>query len=102
MRPLNVSGKTYKRRFDKELKHVKNILAAERHKLSVPEWLELVRKTKESVLDEPETFFGADLPARPVLCEIIDSVFAGFLEDQRLLANQTDKKFKIPVWLKST
>lgn len=102
MCPLNVSVKTYKRRFDKDLKHIKNILAAERRKLSVPEWLELVRTTKECIIDEPESFFGPDLPPQHILHEIINNVFAGFLEDQRLLANQSDKKFRIPLWIKST
>lgn len=72
----------------------------ERRKLAdVNEWLQLVRETKQWILEEPEIFFGDALPPRRDLCRAIDAVFAGFLEDQRLLANQTDKRFRIPLWI---
>lgn len=93
--------KTYKRKFDRELKHVKVILTHERQRLPVDEWLELVKNSRESILSEPETFFGDDLPANPVLHEAIDKVFESFLEDQRLLANQTEKRFRIPLWVRT-
>lgn len=72
----------------------------ERRRLSVGEWLDLVQKTKESILTDPAEFLGPDLPEEQLLRDAIDSVFQGFLEDQRLLANQTPKKFRIPDDLK--
>ena len=99
--PLKASAKTYKRICDKELKHIKNILALERRRSGVSEWLDLVRETKQWILDEPELFFGDKLPPKHILSQAIDGVFESFLEDQRLLANQTGKRFRMPRWIKS-
>jgi len=88
--------KTLKRRFDRDLRHIKIILTHARHDLSVKEWLSLVQETKESILNYPEDYFCTELPPRSLLAEAIEKVFDGFLEDQRLLALQTSKGFKIP------
>ena len=98
---LKASVKNYKRKCDRDLKHIKNILALERRRSGVIEWLDLVRETKAWILEEPEIFFGNDLPPRQIVCQAVDGVFEGFLEDQRLLANQTDKRFRMPLWIKS-
>jgi hypothetical protein len=93
---LEPSIQTYKKKFDRDLRHIKIILAHERHAMPVKEWLRLVHETKESILNFPEEFFCSELPARDLYSAAIEKVFAGFLEDQRLLAMQTSKGFKIP------
>lgn len=75
-------------------------MVGERRRLTIGEWLELVCKTKEWIHQEPENFFDDRLPPEDVLHEAIDRVFQDFLEDQRLLANQTNTRFKIPLWSK--
>lgn len=93
---MEPSIKTYKKKFDRDLRHIKIILAHERHNMPVKEWLRLVHETKESILDFPEDFFCKELPGMPLYRAAIEKVFQGFLEDQRLLALQTSKGFRIP------
>jgi len=88
--------KTYKRKFDRDLKHIKIILTHARHRMPVSEWLRLVHETRDSILDYPEEYFCGELPPRRVFREAIEKVFEGFLEDQRLLALQTSKGFRLP------
>ena len=95
-RTLEASIKTYKKKFDRDLRHVKIILSQRRKEMAIKDWLHLVQETKESILKHPEEYFCNDLPPMSVYFEAIDHVFAGFLEDQRLLALQTSKGFKIP------
>lgn len=93
---MDSSIKTYKKRFDRDLKHIKIILSQKRREIAVSDWLGLVQETKESILKHPEEYFCSDVPSTSIYFEVIDQVFAGFLEDQRLLALQTSKGFKIP------
>jgi len=92
---LEPSVKTYKRRFDRELKHIKLILTRERVRLPVDEWLELVEQTRQSILASPTEYFCEELPAEAIFNTAIEQVFAGFLEDQRIRAVQTARPFKI-------
>ena len=93
---LEPSLKTYKRKLDRDLRHIKLILAHERHNMPVKEWLRLVEDTKACILEMPEDFFCGPLPPRSMYCTAIERVFSGFLEDQRLLALQTPWGFRIP------
>ena len=93
---MEPSVRTYKRRFDRELKHIKLILTRERLRLPVDEWLTLVEDTRQSILDRPEDYLGTELPPPAILATAIEQVFAGFLEDQRLRAVQTGRPFRIP------
>ena len=93
---LKTNINIYKRQFDRELRHIKIILSHERHHIPVEAWLNLVEATKESILRSPEESFCTDLPPKTVFYAAIEKVFDGFLEDQRLLAQQTSKPFKIP------
>ncbi|HEX8040497.1 MAG TPA: hypothetical protein VF490_15165 [Chryseosolibacter sp.] len=88
--------KRYKREFDRDLRHIKLILAQERHKLPVSEWLHLVQETKECILRHPREFFCHELPPEPLVSTVLEKVFDRFLEDQRLLALQTSKGFRKP------
>lgn len=93
---LELSVKTYKKIFDRELRHIKLILAHQRHQLDVKEWLQLVHDTKQSVIESSHEFFCKELPPKAVVLAAIEKVFEGFLEDQRLLAAQTSKGFRMP------
>lgn len=88
MASLQSDVKAWKRRFDKELKHVKIILTHERRRMPKHEWLQLVHATKESIIQSPADFFGNDLPSEPVFRAALEKVFDFFLEDQRLLSIQ--------------
>ena len=83
------SLKTCKRKFDKQLRHIKVILAQKRHQLTVKEWLTLVYETRSSILKSPEDFLCGTLPPPKLLSAAIERVFSDFVEDQRLLANQS-------------
>ncbi|MGC1243697.1 MAG: hypothetical protein WA874_19030 [Chryseosolibacter sp.] len=93
---MEPSIKTYKKQFDRDLRHVKIILSQRRRDMAIQEWLRLVQETKESILTHPEEYFCSPLPSAEPFCQAVEKVFAGFLEDQRLLALQTSKGFKIP------
>lgn len=80
--------KLHKRRFDRELRHIKIILAHERQRIPIVDWLHLVEATKRCILDAPEDFFCGELPPKPVISAVVQKVFEGFLEDQRLLSLQ--------------
>lgn len=64
--------------------------------MPINEWLNLVEETKRCVLSVPEEFLCRELPPAPILAAAINQVFDGFLRDQRLLALQTSKAFRIP------
>lgn len=95
-RYLKPTVRTYKRRFDRELKHIKLTLTRERLRLPVNEWLELVENTRQSILSRPQDYICGELPPPTILANVIEQVFAGFLEDQRLRAVQTGRPFRIP------
>ena len=93
---LDPTVKTYKRFFDRELRHIKLVLARKRHDLNTKDWLQLVEETKQSVIQSPEEFVCKELPPKAVWLASIEKVFEGFLEDQRLLAAQSSKSFRLP------
>lgn len=87
--------KTYKRKLHRELRHIKLILARKRHHLPAVDWRRLVQETKDSILNAPQEFFCQDIPPGQTFSEAIEKVFDGFMEDQRLLANQSRKTLEI-------
>lgn len=92
---LELRIKTYKRKLDRDLRHIKLILAHERRNMPVAEWLKLVDDTKQSIIDNPQDFLPGGVPPGLLFHAAIEKVFDGFLEDQRLLALQTSPGFKI-------
>ena len=88
---MQLNAKSYKRKLDRELRHVKLILAHLRPELSARDWVRLVGETKVAILSCPQEFLCSELPAQRVFVEALEKVFEGFLEDQRLLAGQTSK-----------
>ena len=93
---METSVRTYKRRFDRELKHIKLMLNQERLRLPVDEWLELVANTQRSIYARPQDYISGELPPAPITARVIEQVFASFLEDQRLRAVQTGRPFRKP------
>jgi hypothetical protein len=91
---LEVSLKTYKRKLDRELRHIKLILAHRRHDLPPGEWRRLVQEAKESILNAPQDFLCIEIPPAKIFPEAIEKVFEGFIEDQRLLSIQRPKTFE--------
>lgn len=87
--------KTYKRKLDRDLRHIKLILAHERHNMPVGEWLKLVDDTKQCIIANSHDFLPGGVPPGLLFHTAIQKVFDGFLEDQRLLALQTSPGFKI-------
>jgi hypothetical protein len=73
----------YKRKFDRELRHVKVILMSQKNAMTKHEWIRLVMATKKSILASPETYF-ASTPEQTVFKQAIDKVFKGFLDDQKI------------------
>ena len=96
MQSLEISVKVYKRELDRELRHIKLILAHERHSMPAAEWRQLVQQTKESILKAPQDFLCKDLPSRTLFFKSLEKVFEGFIEDQRLLSIQSQKTFVKP------
>ena len=88
---MQLNAKSYKRKLDRELRHIKLILPQLRPELAPDDWLRLVGQTKAAVLTCPQDFFCSEVPPHRVFTEAVDKVFEGFVEDQRLLAGQTSK-----------
>ena len=93
---MDASIKTYKKKFDRDLKHIKIILTNERPRMPFTVWMALVAETKQLVLNSPQDFFCGELPSPPTLSVAIEQVFQGFIEDQRIRAVQTSQPFKLP------
>jgi hypothetical protein len=77
----NING--YKRKLDRDLRHVKVILMSHKKSMSKHNWVRLVLATKKSILAEPLSYFSAVPPAE-ILKATIDKVFKGFLDDQKI------------------
>jgi hypothetical protein len=86
MEDRKVNG--YKRKFDRQLRHVKLILMSSRAKLPSEDWIRLVYATKKSVINNPEQYLNGEIPDRKILILSIERVFKGFLEDQKIRDSQ--------------
>jgi hypothetical protein len=53
--------------------HKKNLLSAK-------EWLTFIENTKASILSNPEQYIGTDVPEKVVLRQVINGIFADYLE----------------------
>jgi hypothetical protein len=74
---------TYKRKFDRELRHVKVILMSQKNAMTKHAWIRLVMATKKSILTSPENYFRS-IPEHEIYRLAIDKVFKGFLDDQKI------------------
>lgn len=78
---------SYKKKFDKELRHIKLILMNRKNAMSLREWMELITYTKKAIISSPGNFFR-EIPEDKILKAAVDKVFAGFLEDIRIRDSQ--------------
>jgi hypothetical protein len=83
--------KSYKRKFDRALRHVKVSLIHKKDEMPPSEWEVLVSKTILSVLNNPEEFFCFELPAPELTTAAIVQVFEGFRQDQKVRAIQSNQ-----------
>jgi hypothetical protein len=75
--------KAYKRKFDRELKHVKLILMQNKDVMPRARWLQFVHLTKKSIEKHPADFFH-DVPEKKILTAALSRVFESFMEDQKI------------------
>ena len=75
--------KAYKRKFDRELKHVKLILMKSKENMPREQWLQFVHLTKKSIEKHPADFFH-NIPEKKILVAALNMVFESFLEDQKI------------------
>ena len=78
----------YKRKYDRQLRHVKLILMSNKNQIPTEEWIRLVYATKKSVINHPEQYLDGEIPDRKILILSIERVFKGFLEDQKIRDSQ--------------
>lgn len=77
----------YKRKFDRELRHIKLILMNNKTLMPSVKWLQLVYQTKTTITENPQDFFP-DIPEQKILIAAMDKVFQGFLADQKIRDGQ--------------
>lgn len=73
----------YKRKFDRELRHVKAALMLKKGAMTKPMWVRYVMATKKNILTNPSSFLRS-VPEEKILKSAIDKVFQGFMEDQKI------------------
>lgn len=78
----------YKRKYDRQLRHVKLILMTSKTQIPMEEWIRLVYATKKSVINHPEQYLEGEIPDRKILIQSIERVFKGFFEDQKIRDSQ--------------
>src|SRR5262245_35930437 len=76
-------AKAYKRKFDRELRHVKLILMRSKETMPKEQWLQFVHLTKKSIEKHPADFFH-NIPEKKILVAALNLVFDSFLEDQKI------------------
>jgi hypothetical protein len=47
-------------------------------------WIDLVNRTKEGILSQPDQYLGTELPDVDTLQKVIDKIFADFLRQQKV------------------
>lgn len=73
----------YKRKLDRELRHVKVILMRQKSSMVRHEWIRFVMATKRSIQADAENFLRS-VPDPEIRKSAIDRVFQGFLDDQKI------------------
>ncbi len=79
----DLSVNTYKRKFDRELRHIKVILMSQKHTMTRHAWIRFVFATKKSIVANPENYFKS-IPDKEIFNKALDKVFQGFLDDQKI------------------
>lgn len=80
--------KAYKRKFDRELRHIKVLFMIKKRSLPDQQWINFVFETKAAILENPEEFFCFELPDKKITKAAIEEVFEGFFTDQKIRDTQ--------------
>lgn len=86
--------KAYKRKFDRDLRHIKVLFMKNKAVMSHQQWVDFIHETKASILENPEAFFSFELPPRKIMIEALELVFDGFFVDQKIRDTQQSKVVK--------
>jgi hypothetical protein len=74
----------YKRKFDKDLRHVKVMMMSKKNTMTKHAWIRFVMTTKKTIIAHPENYFRSTPPKPDIFKQAIDEVFQGFLNDQKI------------------
>jgi hypothetical protein len=72
--------KYYKRRFRNSLQPLFVMLIDRKRKMDQLEWSDYVKRTMNSVLNNPREFLGADVPHPSLIEDIVDDIFSEFIK----------------------
>lgn len=86
--------KAYKRKFDRDLRHIKVLFMKKKNAMPREEWVNFIHETKACILENPEEFFNFRLPSKEVVHAAIEQVFEGFFIDQKIRDNQRSRVIK--------
>lgn len=83
----------FKRRYDRQLRHVKVILMLQKEDMPRDGWEQLIESTKQSIISCPQDYLKGELPEHPILVASIERVFEGFRQDQKIRDLQKKRVF---------
>lgn len=73
----------YKRKFDRELRHIKVIMMGQKRAMPEQDWYRFVLETKKSIMTDPGNYLK-EVPEKTILIPALNRVFRGFLDDQKI------------------
>jgi hypothetical protein len=76
---MDETFKSYKRRFNNALQPIKVMLVHQQAAMTKSEWLMLVERTRNSVIEKPREYLSVDAPDQELLEQIVDQIFADFI-----------------------
>jgi hypothetical protein len=68
----------YKSQFNRKLSPIKLVLMKKKEQLTFEDWLGFVERTKESILNNPSEYLGAELPSADVIKITMEIIFKEF------------------------
>ena len=87
---MSILFKKYKRIFRRHLQPVFAVLVARRKTMSVEAWTTLVDGTLDHVAANPIEYLGDDLPAKPLLQDILQEVRTEFVREMAVFSAVPD------------
>ena len=72
-------SESYEAQFNKWLDPFMVMLAARKNSLPLYDWLILVERTKNSIIQNPSQYLGHELPASEVIENSVSAIFSDFL-----------------------
>ncbi|HCW08270.1 MAG TPA: hypothetical protein DGG95_12990 [Cytophagales bacterium] len=74
---------SYESLFNKYLDPFKAMLVYKKRSLSDDEWLSLVERIKNSIIQNPEQYLGRELPDHATIEETVSEIFTSFIKNQK-------------------